>query len=64
MKPKAYRKLMGWTLEQYSKKAGISVSFACMIERGERRPGPEKAKRIQEMSGGAITLEDQLFNKD
>ncbi len=32
-----------------AEKAGISPSFYCMIENGDRRPSPEVAQRIGEV---------------
>ncbi len=62
MKPQAYRNLVRLTLKEMAEKLGIAVSYLSMIEAGHRRPSPDLAKKMMEVSDGAITLEDALFD--
>lgn len=44
------------TIREVSEKSGISESFYCMIENGERRPSVETAKKIAAVLGFDWTL--------
>lgn len=45
---RAYRKLKGFTQESFSKQLGVSVSIMGEIERGNRLPGEDLLKKIQQ----------------
>jgi transcriptional regulator with XRE-family HTH domain len=34
-----------------AKKLGVSISYVSMLKRGERRPSPELAKKIERVTG-------------
>ncbi|MBQ1281475.1 MAG: helix-turn-helix transcriptional regulator [Oscillospiraceae bacterium] len=44
------------TIREVGDRAGISESFYCMIENGERRPSVETAKKIASVLGFDWTL--------
>lgn len=58
---RAARKTKGCTLRSVANYAGISEAYYSMIERGLRRPSPQKAKRIAEFLGFDWT---QFFEED
>lgn len=64
MKPKVRenlrrtRKLLGLDVPTLAKRVQLSASFLYKIERGERNPGIEDAKRIANALGGRV---DELF---
>jgi DNA-binding transcriptional regulator YdaS (Cro superfamily) len=46
-----------------SKATGIKLVYLKQIQKGYRRPGPEKAKAISEALNGDITVEELLFSR-
>ena len=51
MELKALREALDLTMKQVGDRCGISESHYCLIERGQRRPSPEVAKRIAAVLG-------------
>ncbi|MBD8045831.1 helix-turn-helix domain-containing protein [Clostridium faecium] len=54
------RKKRGMTLNELSKKSGVSLSFISDIENGRRLPGLEKSKAIAD----ALSIDVKLINQD
>ncbi|WP_066175046.1 helix-turn-helix domain-containing protein [Bacillus marinisedimentorum] len=48
---RAFRKLKGYTQEEFAKKTGISLSIFGEIERGNRKPSPQTVLLISEKLG-------------
>ena len=46
---------------QLSRLVGIHQSMICHYHAGRRRPSPEVALRIEEATGGEVTLREILF---
>lgn len=53
---RAYRKLKGYTQQQFAAKLGVSVAVLGAVERGTRRPDPRLLRRIAETLG--VDLEE------
>ncbi|UTR12473.1 helix-turn-helix transcriptional regulator [Evansella sp. LMS18] len=53
---RAFRKLKGYTQEEFAKHLGISVSVLGEIERGNRKPSEELLEKVTETLG--VTLEE------
>ncbi|MCE7791283.1 helix-turn-helix transcriptional regulator [Salipaludibacillus sp. CUR1] len=43
---RAFRKLKGYTQEEFAKMLGVSVSVLGEVERGTREPGDDLVKRV------------------
>lgn len=59
---RAYRKLKGFTQENFSKELGISVSILGEIERGNRLPKPDLQWKIAQVLN--ISLEELAPGKE
>jgi transcriptional regulator with XRE-family HTH domain len=46
-----YLKKTGTTEKEFAEKIGVSQPFVNLIKRGERRPTPEIAQKIEEITG-------------
>ena len=46
--------------KELAKALGCNISYVYMLEKGDRRPGPDKAAKIEEFFHGQITFEDLL----
>ncbi|WP_078593226.1 helix-turn-helix domain-containing protein [Evansella clarkii] len=53
---RAFRKLKGYTQEEFAKLLGISVSVLGEIERGNRKPSDELLEQVTDTLG--VTLEE------
>jgi len=56
-----YRKEKGITRTQMAHLIGCDVSYVGHIEEGRRRPSPEMAQLIEEVTRGEVTLIALLF---
>ncbi len=57
-KLKSWREGQGLTQQQLADQAGYHVQYISAIERGARQAGMGFARRMRELSGGEITLDD------
>ena len=49
------------TLLEFSDSVKCSISMISLIRSGRRRPSPELAFRIEQMTGGLVSRDEQLF---
>jgi len=64
MNLKQYRKLKGWNQQYVADKVGVVMSMISMIEHGKRRPSPQLALKIEDLTGGAVPFRQQLIRDD
>jgi len=52
------------TQVEFARKIGISRQFLVYLLNGSRHPSPKLAKRIEEATGGKVTVLELLFPED
>ena len=60
---KEYRKIKKWMQKEVAATLGVTLSCISMIERGERKPSPALAQKIELMTDGAVPFKSQLLDR-
>lgn len=61
MKLSEYLKSKNMTGQQFADVVGCGQPMISLMTNGERRPSPELALRIEQVTNGAVTLRELLF---
>ena len=62
---KTYCKVENIKFNELARKLGLSAPFITQIIKGDRRPSPEIAQKIEEKTGGQVTRMELLYpNED
>jgi len=48
-------------LSRFAEDAGLKQPYASLIKNGHKRPSPDVALRIEQATGGSVTLRELLF---
>ena len=64
MKLKKYLKRYPFKQCYFAKDVGVSPAFITYIIQGKKRPSPEVAKKIEEVTHGMVTRMELLYPKD
>jgi len=56
-----YLTAQGITLNEFAERCGLKQSLASQYKNRRKRPSPEKALRIEEATGGAVSRMELLY---